>query len=93
MGPELFPVAVEPPAGFRRSVLRATSGARRRVRWAEAWRGLILRPRFASEAAFVGVLMLTLGYTTLDRNTVTQLRAEAGTLLDRATSLLEKERP
>jgi hypothetical protein len=52
-----------------------------------------MRPRFASEAAYVGVVMLTLVCATMDRNTLAHYRAEAGILLDRATSLLEKEKP
>jgi hypothetical protein len=93
MGAQLVPVAVEPPASLRRSVLRRTSGATARLRWAATWRACVMRPRFASEAAYVGVVMLTLACSTLDRNTLAHYRAEAGILLDRATSLLEKEKP
>jgi len=93
MGPMLAPRAVQPPSGFRRSVLRATSGAAARVRWAATWREWVMRPRFASEAAYVGVVVLCLAGATLDRGTVKQICSEAGILLDRATSLLEKETP
>jgi hypothetical protein len=93
MGAQLVPVAVEPPASLRRSVIRMTTAASRRARWAATWRAWVMRPRFASEAAYVGVVMLTLVCATMDRNTLAHYRAEAGILLDRATSLLEKEKP
>ena len=93
MGRDLVPVTVTPPASFRPSVIRMTSGARSRSRWAETWRGWVMRPRFASEAAYVGVVMLTLVCATIDRNTLAHYRSEAGTLLERATSLLVKEKP
>lgn len=93
MGPALAPVAVTPPASLRASVIRMTSGASQRSRWAETWRAWVLRPRFASEAAYVGVVMLTLACAAVDRSTLAHYRSEAGILLDRATSLLEKEKP
>jgi len=93
MGRKLVPFTVKPPASLRRSVLRRTSGATARLRWAAIWRSWVMRPRFASEAAYVGVVMLTLVCATVDRSTLAHYRAEAGILFDRATSLLEKETP
>jgi hypothetical protein len=93
MGPGLAPVAVPPPASFRSSVLRLTSGAIGRASWSETWRGWVLRPRFASEAAYLGVVVLTLACASIDKGTVTQIRTRAGILLDRASSLMEKEKP
>jgi predicted anti-sigma-YlaC factor YlaD len=93
MGRSLIPVAVKPPASFRSSVIRMTSGTSRRSRWAATWREWVLRPRFASEVAYVGVVMLTLVCAAVDRSTLAHYRSEAGILLDRATSLLEKEKP
>jgi hypothetical protein len=93
MGPKLAPVAVTPPPSFLPSVLRLTSGAKRRAAWSETWRAWVLRPRFASEAAYVGVVVLTLACASIDKGTVTQIRSRAGILLDRASSLLEKEKP
>ena len=93
MGRNLIPVAVKPPASFRSSVVRLTSGASSRARWAETWRSWVMRPRFASEAAYVGVVVLTLVCASLDRTTLTHYRSEAGILLERATSLLEREAP
>lgn len=92
MGLTLAPVGAEPPAFFLAAVLARTSRAARRTRWAETWRQWILRPRFASEAAYLGVVVLSLAVVTLDRSGV-DLRSEAGILLDRATSLWEKEKP
>jgi predicted anti-sigma-YlaC factor YlaD len=93
MGARLAPVAVAPPASFVPSVLRLTSGAKRRAAWSETWRTWVLRPRFASETAYVGVVVLTLACASIDKGTVTQIRSRAGILLDRASSLLEKEKP
>lgn len=94
MGPMLAPVAVEPPADLLPRLLRATSGAPARSRWAEMWRQWMLRPRFASEVAYLGVVVLRLAAVRLDSRVVLQhVRTEAGILLDRATSLLEKEKP
>ncbi len=94
MGSMLAPVAVEPPARLLPRVLRKTSGAPVRSRWAETWRQWMLRPRFASEAAYLGVVVLSLAAVRLDSRVVLQhVRSEAGILLDRATSLLEKEMP
>ena len=94
MGATLAPVGVEPPASFLTAVLALTSHAPRRATWAETWRRWMLRPRFASEAAYVGVVVLTLAASTVDpREVLHDLRSEAGILLDRATSLWEKERP
>lgn len=94
MGASLAPVAVEPPASFLATVLAKTSHEVRRTRWAETWHQWMLRPRFASEAAYVGVVLLSLSFVTLDRSGVLNgLRSEAGILLDRATSLWEKEKP
>ena len=94
MGPSLAPVAAEPPASFLAAVLANTSHRARRPRWAETWHRWMLRPRFALEAAYVGVVVLSLSFVTLDRSGVlTGLRSEAGILLERATSLWEKEKP
>lgn len=93
MGPELVPVAVKPPESFRASVIGATSGAATPTPWAETWRRWVMRPRFASEAAYVGVVMLTLVGATVDSSTLAHYRSEAGILLERATSLLAKETP
>jgi len=104
MGAALTPVGVEPPASFLPSVLLLTSQATPRVRWAETWRRWALRPRFASEVAYVGVVMLSVAFATLDdtpiearsaraRVVIHELCSEAGILVDRATSLLQKEKP
>jgi len=94
MGAMLAPVSSEPPASFLAAVLSLTSYAARRTSWAETWRRWMLRPRFASEAAYVGVVVLSLAAGRLDsRAVLDELRSEAGILLDRATSLLEKEKP
>ena len=94
MGPLLAPVATEPPVSFLVAVLARTSHEAHRTRWAETWHRWVLRPRFASEAAYVGVVLLSLSVVTLDRSGVLNgLRSEAGILLDRATSLWEKEKP
>jgi len=94
MGLTLAPVGAEPPASLLVAVLSRTSQASRRTPWAETWRQWMLRPRFASEAAYVGVVVLSLAAVTLHpRDVFNDLRFEAGILLDRATSLLEKERP
>jgi predicted anti-sigma-YlaC factor YlaD len=94
MGLSLAPLAVEAPASLLIAVLAQTSRAPRRAPWAETWRRWMLRPRFASEVAYVGVVVLSLVSTTVDsRAVLNDLRSEAGILLDRATSLLEKERP
>lgn len=98
MGPALVPIAVEPPASFVTSVMARTSGSAR-ASWAETWRRWMLRPRFAWEAAYVGVVLLTLACATPDspygraQVAFRGLRSEAGILLERATSLLVKEKP
>jgi hypothetical protein len=74
--------------------LAQTSHGKRRTPWAETWRQWMLRPRFASEAAYVGVVVMSLAAVTLHpREVFNDLRSEAGILLDRAASLLEKEKP
>ena len=94
MGLALAPVGAEPPRTFVSAVLARTSLAPRRTPWAETWRQWMLRPRFASEVAYVGVVVLSLASARLDsRAVINDLRSEAGILLDRAASLLEKERP
>jgi predicted anti-sigma-YlaC factor YlaD len=104
MGLALAPVGTEPPASLLEAVLARTSHETRRTRWAETWHQWMLRPRFASEAAYVAVVVLSLSFVTLDRSGVqpqyararvvlNDLRSEAGILLDRATSLWEKEKP
>ena len=94
MGLTLAPVGAEPPASLLVAVLSRTSHASRRTPWAETWRQWMLRPRFASEAAYVGVVVLSLVSARLDsRAVINDLRTEAGILLDRAASLLEKEKP
>jgi anti-sigma factor RsiW len=94
MGPLLAPVAVEPPPSLLIAVMARTSRVERRNRWAETWRGWMLRPRFASEAAYVGVVVLSLAASTVHpKDVLNDLRSEAGILFDRATSLWEKERP
>jgi hypothetical protein len=94
MGLGLVPASAEPPASLLQAVLARTSRASRRAPWAEIWRQWMLRPRFASEAAYVGVVVLSLVSTRVDsRAVIDNLRSEAGILLDRATSLLEKEKP
>ena len=94
MGVRLVPVPVEPPAFFLALVLAHTSLAPRSTPIAEIWRRLLLRPRFASEAAYVGVVVLSLvSIRVPPRAVLDDLRAEAGILLDRATSLWEKENP
>jgi predicted anti-sigma-YlaC factor YlaD len=94
MGPSLVPVAAEPPASLLAAVLAGTSHVSRRARWAATWHQWVLRPRFASEVAYVGVVLLSLSFVTLDRSGVLNgVRSEAGILLDRATSLWEKEKP
>ena len=94
MGLTLIPVGAEPPASLLTAVLSRTSRATRRTPWAETWRQSMLRPRFASEAAYVGVVVLSLVSARLDsRAVIDNLRSEAGIFLDRAASLLEKEKP
>ena len=94
MGDTLVPVAAEPPAALLATVLSKTSHAVPRSRWAETWRQWMLRPRFACEAAYVGVVVLSLVSVRVDSRAVfNDLRSEAGILLDRATSLWEKEKP
>jgi len=104
MGADLSPVGAEPPATLLASVLSSTSEASRRARWADTWRRWALRPRFASEVAYVGVVMLSVGLATLDdtpvearsaraRVVIRELCSEAGILVDRAASLLQKEKP
>jgi predicted anti-sigma-YlaC factor YlaD len=100
MGAELAPVAAEPPASLLPSVLLSTSNAPSRSRWADTWRRWALRPRFASEVAYVGVVMLSV-LATLDdtpvearsaraRIVIHELCSEAGILVDRAASLLQR---
>jgi hypothetical protein len=94
MGSELSPVAVQPPATFLAMVLARTSHAACRTSWSETWRQWMLRPRFASEVAYVAVVVLSLASRTVDpRDVLKDLRSEAGILLGRATSLWEKEKP
>jgi len=94
MGLTLAPVSAEPPPSLLMAVLSRTSHPARRTSWAETWRQWMLRPRFASEAAYVGVVVLSLASARLDsRAVINDLRSEAGILLDRAASLLEKEKP
>jgi hypothetical protein len=94
---------VEPPDGFLEEVLRRTSLAPA-SRLAELWRGLMLRPRFAYEAAYVGVVTLclvcaSLGVTPVEAGTVRagvaiqQICSEAGAFVTRATSYLKEETP
>jgi len=104
MGPRLAPVVVEPPPYLVAGILARTSRAAAPPSWAETWRRLVLRPRFASEAAYVGVVMLSVACAALDdtpvetrsaraRVAIQELCSEAGVLVDRATSLLQKEKP
>ena len=106
MGPLLDRAGAEPPASLLTAVLAQTSGATRRTRWAETWHRWMLRPRFAAEAAYVGVAVLSLAVVTLDRSGIEArdtrararvvydgLRSEAGALLNRASTLWEKEKP
>ena len=94
MGLGLVPLSAEPPASLFQAVLAQTSRAPRRTPWAETWRQWMLRPRFASEVAYIGVVVLSLASARLDsRAVINDLRSEAGILFDRATSLLEKEKP
>jgi len=104
MGADLAPVTAEPPASLVPAVISLTSGASPRSRWAETWRGWVMRPRFASEVAYAGVVMLSVALATLDdtpiearsaraRVVIHELCSEAGILVDRATSLLQKEKP
>jgi predicted anti-sigma-YlaC factor YlaD len=104
MGADLTPVAAEPPVSLVPAVLRLTGGASRCTRWADTWRRWAMRPRFASEVAYVGVVMLSVALATLDdtpvearsaraRVVIHELCSEAGILVDRATSLLQKEKP
>jgi anti-sigma factor RsiW len=56
---------VEPHPGFLAEVLRATPSPRPFPSgggMAEWWRGWVLRPRFAAEAAYVGVVLLCLTF-------------------------------
>lgn len=94
MGARLAPVEIEPPPDLLHAVLARTSHAARRSPWAETWRQWMLRPRFASEAAYVGVVVLSLAAGVVHpREVIDDLRSEAGILLDRATSFWEKETP
>lgn len=104
MGADLAPVAAEPPASFLPSVLHSTSEVSPRAGWADTWRRWALRPRFASEVAYVGVVMLSVALATLDdtpvearsaraRVVIREVCSEAGILVDRAASLLQKEKP
>jgi len=94
MGLGLVPVGAEPPASLFHAVLARTSRAPRCTPWAEIWRQWMLRPRFASEVAYVGVVVLSLASARLDsRAVINDLRSEAGIFFDRAASLLEKEKP
>lgn len=94
MGLMLAPVVAEPPDSFLSTVLARTSNANRRTPWAETWRQWMLRPRFASEVAYVGVVVLSLTASAIHpRDVINDLRSEAGILFDRAASLLEKEKP
>ena len=104
MGADLVPVGVEPPASLLPAVLLSTSHPPPRFRWQETWRCWAMRPRFASEVAYVGVVMLSVVLATLDdtpvearsaraRVAIHELCSEAGILVDRAASLLQKEKP
>ena len=94
MGLGLVPVGVVPPPSLFMAVVSRTSRAARRAPWAEIWRQWMLRPRFASEVAYIGVVVLSLASARLDsRAVINDLRSEAGILFDRAASLLEKEKP
>lgn len=55
-----------PGPAFVRDVMRATLPPRvsEHVGWAEWWRALLLRPRFAAETAYVGVVLLCLTFAT-----------------------------
>ena len=57
---------LRPDPGFVEAVLAATLPVRVRLRrwWAAAWPRWVRRPRFASEAAFVGTLALVLVFAT-----------------------------
>ena len=105
MGAMLAPVGSEPPASFSSAVFARTSRKGQRTPWAATWRKWMLRPRFASEAAYVGVVVLSLAAVTLDLRVaearqvgsragvvLKDIRSEAGILLDHATSLLTRPR-
>lgn len=107
MGPSLVPVEAWPAPSIVASVLAKTSAARAadRLGWAETWRRWMLRPRFAAEAAYVGVCVLTLALAGLDirpveavdrvRSSTAVFHAigdEAGILFHRVTSFWDKER-
>jgi hypothetical protein len=107
MGPTLLPIAAVPTPSIVASVLTKTSGRRPAdgFGWAETWRRWMLRPRFAAEAAYVGVCVLTLALAGLNIRPVEavdrvrsstvvfhELGDEAGILFYRVTSLWEKER-
>jgi hypothetical protein len=107
MGPALTPIVAAPMPSIVACVLAKTSGRRPAAgfRWAETWRRWMLRPRFAAEAAYVGVCVLTLALAGLNIRPVEavdrvrsssvvfhELGDEAGILFHRVTSLWEKER-
>jgi hypothetical protein len=94
MGAALAPVSVAPPFSLLSGVLARTTQRPRRVPWAETWRQWMHRPRFASEVAYVGVVVLSLAAGSVrPRDVINDIRSEAGILLHRATSLWEKETP
>jgi hypothetical protein len=107
MGSTLTPVEARPAPSIVASVLARTSGVRKpeSAGWAETWRRWMLRPRFAAEAAYVGVCLLTLALAGLNIRPVQavervrlsgvvfqEIGDEAGILFHRVTSLWEKER-
>ncbi len=59
---------IEPDADFMRDVIAVTSGATAAPslieRLSERWRGMLLRPRFALEGAYIGTLMLIALFAT-----------------------------
>jgi len=104
MGAALRPVAVRPPRSLRAGVLARTSRPAWSFRWTETWRCWVLRPRFASEAAYIGVVALAVACATRHPGgastrtaragaVLSEIGNEAGIFLNRATSLWEKERP
>jgi len=97
--------SVEPPEGFLEGVLARTSLAPASPSLAGAWRRLMLRPRFAYEAAYVGVVTICLACASLGGASapartaragvaIQEICSEAGVLVSRATSYLQpKETP
>jgi hypothetical protein len=104
MGDRLVPVSAEPPEAFLAGVLQRTSRAPVPESWAAFWRRLVLRPRFASEVAYVCVaafcvVCAAVGDVSADARSrkagvlIQEICSEAGVLADRATSLFTKEKP